>query len=185
MIFGTTRRDHQHGRSVYTIMNMLDNNPHQPMPRGIAFSGDGPLSKVTEDLRTIAAFVQSLLLYGSPVLIRYEDWWEHDGLHFRKGKTDIHALFSDLASPRTLLEAMSDDDSVFTGFGPEDESWYLRYRADWDCRDRELVAAYAIALVQPLSEQFRTEVVPSLSSFGQEQTADQYFRRISDGECSI
>ncbi len=166
-------------------MKQLDNNPHRPMPKGIVFCGDGALGEVTKDLLGIAGFLQSLLLYGSTVLLRYEDWWEHDGLHFKKGKTDIHDLFSQLESPRKLLESMSDDHLVFTGLGNEDESWYLRYRADWDCDDETLVAAYAIALVQPLAARFREETIPKLSCFRDELSSDRYFERISGGECSL
>jgi len=155
------------------------------MPRGVVFCGDGALSAVTKDLRKLAAFLQSLSLFGPDTVIRYDDWWEHDGLHFRKGRTDLHELFSLVATPRRLLESMPGDDDVFIGMGPEDESWYIRFHADWDDDDEELVAAYAIALVAELVDGFREQTLPELECDTEELSSQAYFDRICEGACSL
>jgi hypothetical protein len=166
-------------------MKEIDQNPYHPMPRGTVFSGYGAISDITKDLLVVAAFLQSLSLFGSNVLLEYEDWWEHDGLHFKRGSTDLHALFSVLTSPRALIESMSDDDHVFAGLGPEDESWYLRYRADWNSNNEALVAAYGIALTDSLALRFRAEVAAKLICAPAEERSHEYFKRIVNGECTI
>ncbi len=166
-------------------MKMVGHNPHRPMPEGIVFCGRGPLQDTTKDLCNIAAFLQSLMVFTSNVLVRYDDWWEHDDLHFTKGRTDIHELFALLESPRHLLESMPGEDHVFIGLGPPDESWYLRVYADWDDRNEVLVAAYAIAFVESLAQRFREDTLSKLSCFEQELSSTAYFERICDGECSL
>ena len=166
-------------------MKALDHNPHAPMPKGIVHAGTGPICKATKDLLLIAAFLQELSMFGSPTLLRYDDWWEHDGCHFKKGKTDLHELFSMLQTPRRLFESMPGDNHVFIGLGPEDESWYLRFYADWDLADEEIVAAYAIALPAGVSQQFREKTLPQLACLVETLDTEAYFSRIIQGECSI
>jgi hypothetical protein len=166
-------------------MKELDYNPHRPMPRGIAYCGDGPLKVVAKDLLKIAAYLQSILLYGPDRLFRYEDWWEHDGAHCKTGQTDLHELFTLFRSPRLIYESIHGDGDYFIGIGPKDESWYLRFYADWDHDDVEIVAAFAIVFKCDLVEGFRMEVVSELESNIREITATEYYERIVDGECSI
>jgi hypothetical protein len=166
-------------------MKLIDRNLHAPMPKGIVYAGTGPIRKVTKDLLIIAAFLQELSMFGSPTLLRYDDWWEHDDCHFKKGKTDLHELFTVLQTPRCLFESMSGDDRVFIGLGPEDESWYLRFYADWDSADEEIVAAYAIALLEGPSQQFREKMLSKLICSVETLDTETYFARIIQGECSI
>jgi hypothetical protein len=71
-------------------------------------------------------------------LYRYEDWWEHDGMHFRRESIDIHRLFEIVKSPQSSLEAMPGDLDVFVGIGPENNTWYLRFYLAWDEEGHEL-----------------------------------------------
>ncbi|MGD9161137.1 MAG: hypothetical protein PVG39_22155 [Desulfobacteraceae bacterium] len=166
-------------------MENLDYNQHRPMPKGIAYCGNGPLEIITKDLLKIAAFLQSIMLFGPDRLIRYDDWWEHDDLHFKKGRTDLHELFTILKTPRTLYDSMPGDDDVFIGIGPEDESWYLRFYVDWDINDKELVGAFAAVFKNDLADQFKKEVISKLESNILEIDSSKYYERICDGECSI
>ncbi len=155
------------------------------MPEGTVFSGSGPLKNVTLDLRRIAVFLQDLLLFSNARLVRYEDWWEHEGLHFKKGHMDLHDLFVMVDTPRHLFESMPGDDHVFIGLGPEDESWYLRFYADWDCANEGIDAAYALALTENYAQLFMQHVLPELSSCTETISSGAYYNRISDGACTL
>jgi hypothetical protein len=156
-------------------MKLINRNLHAPMPKGTVYAGTGPVRLVAKDLLFIAAFLQELSMFGSPTLLRYNDWWEHDGCHFKQGKTDLHELFAMLQTPRRLFEAMPGDDDVFIGLGPEDESWYLRFYADWDTKDEEIVATYAIALLEGSSQQFREKTLPKLICSVETLDTEAYF----------
>jgi hypothetical protein len=102
-------------------------------------------------------------------------------------RVPVHSArtFAVLTSPRALIESMSDDDHVFAGLGPEDESWYLRYRADWNSNNEALVAAYGIALTDSLALRFRAEVAAMLICAPAKERSHEYFKRIMSGECTI
>lgn len=53
----------------------------------------------------------------------YDDWWEHDGLHFDRGQLDFDSLLSLIRSSQSLLESTPSDDSVYVGVAPEDNNW--------------------------------------------------------------
>jgi hypothetical protein len=80
---------------------------------------------------------------------------------------------------------MAGEDDVFIGLGPPDECWHLRFYADWDYRNEVLVAAYAIALVEPLAQRFREDALAKLKCFERESNSTAYFERICDGERSL
>ena len=96
-------------------------------PAGTNFNCPDPVSiaVLSKDLRKIAAFLQDRFPYAS--LQQFEDWWEHDGLHFIKGMTDIHGLFAMVGSPKSIYVAMPGDDWVKIGIAPTDGKWYLRF----------------------------------------------------------
>lgn len=78
----------------------------------------------------------------------YDDWWEHDGLHFDRGPLDFDSLFSLIRSNQSLLDSTPSDDFVYVGIAPEDNSWYLRYRVEWDDDGSELESNLAVIFDQ-------------------------------------
>jgi hypothetical protein len=87
-------------------------------------------SALRTTLLKVARFLQNRVNSGT--LVQYHDWWQHDGLHFEKGQTDIHSLFRILDSNRSLFEAMPGDQGVRIGISDLEQQWYLRYYLDWD-----------------------------------------------------
>jgi hypothetical protein len=131
-------------------------------PHGVCFASEKQcqLAQVSRDLCKIAAYLKSLDLFGR--LVRYDDWYNHDGLYFERGLTDLHGLFQLVQTPRDLLAATPDDDYVYLGVVPEDRRWYLRFRAEWDDQGEALVGAYSVTLSDALRETFEAEIVPTL-----------------------
>jgi len=108
------------------------------------------LCKVVSSLQALDPYVR---------LRRYDDWWEHDGLHFYRSAIEFQNLFPLVHSPRTLLESTPDDFLVFVGIAPENGEWYLRYRVEWDDNETNLIGQFAVVfpadrveLIQGLEE---------------------------------
>ena len=117
-------------------------------PNGVCFYTEDPVDAETlaSTLRSVARALQSKDPYVR--LHRYDDWWEHDGLHFHRLVIDFHTLFELLHSPRSLLESTPTDDSVFVGIAPESDHWYLRYRVEWNDDETSLDGRCAI-IIEP------------------------------------
>jgi hypothetical protein len=133
-------------------------------PHGVDFTdeGDCPLAGISSDLRKIAAFLQGLAPFSG--LVRYDDWRDHDGLCFESDRIDFHGLFQLIQTPRAILSTTPGDEYVCTGIAPDDRRWYLRFRAEWDDPDENLLGTYCLTLDAELAERFETEVVPFLES---------------------
>jgi hypothetical protein len=131
-------------------------------PQGVRFTPEAECSvaAVSRDLCRIAAFLQSLSPFSK--LLQYEDWRDHDGLHFERRKIDFHGLFQLVQTPRALLEATPVDVDVYVGILAEDRSWYLRFRTEWDDRDENLIGIYDLTLDPRLAERFEGQVIPIL-----------------------
>ena len=124
----------------------------------------------------IASFLQNASPYAG--LHRYEDWWEHDGLHFYRGPIDFNVLYGMINSPRNLLQSTPADDFVHVGVAPEDNSWYLRYRAEWDDEGFNLIGSCALVLPQMLAEKFRNELPANFGVEAKEQSSETYYREV-------
>jgi len=131
-------------------------------PQGMCFAGEGdcPLAAIARDLCKIAAFLQGFAPYST--LVRYEDWWDHDGLYFERCRIDFHGLFQLVETPRALLAATPGDEYVCVGIMPEDRAWYLRFRADWDDPGENLLGFYSLTLDDGLVKKFESEVILNL-----------------------
>ena len=128
-------------------------------------------------LQRIARFLQDLQT-SSPELCRYDDWWEHDGLHFEKGPASFHDLFAMVATPRSIFETTPDDHEVSIGISPRDGAWYLRFRAGWDAEDQVIIGCFALILPTELAAAFRAEVGPALACDLSEEPSEAYYQRI-------
>lgn len=147
-------------------------------PKGInfSFSNDLPAVELSRALCKTASFIQQINPYEK--LYRYDDWWEHDGLHFYREKISVEKLFELVNSPKSLLEAMTGDFNVFIGIAPENNSWYLRFYLEWDEEDANLVGRFDITLPQSLAEQYKNEVLLPLNLKMQEQDSESYYQSV-------
>jgi hypothetical protein len=145
-------------------------------PSGVCFSFEVgmPASQLSRVLCKIASFLQEADPYVS--LHRYDDWWEHDGLHFKQGRLDINQLFQLVNTSKNLLESTPADESVFVGITPDDNAWYLRYRVEWDEEESNLIGSCAVILPEHLAEKFRNEVVPRIEQRPTEKDSESFYR---------
>ena len=147
-------------------------------PQGVCFLFDGGLSAtiLAHTLCRIVNFLQGVEPYAT--LQHYEDWWEHDGLHFYRGPADFNTLYGMVNSPRNLLASTPGDEYVFVGIAPEDSSWYLRFRVEWDDEGFDLSGRCAVILPAPLEEKFKREVLPNLAAKAEEKDSKIYYLEI-------
>ncbi len=148
-------------------------------PPGVTFhtTDDVLVAVLSTVLRRVASFLQGLQL-SSPPLRLYHDWWQHDGLHFERQRITFHDLFGMIETPRAAFEATPDDHEVFVGIAPEDSSWYLRFRAEWDADDQSIVGGFAITVPCDLAAAFRAEVASSFEHQLVEEASESYYRRV-------
>lgn len=145
-------------------------------PEGVCFlfGDDLPAPILSGVLCKITNFLQNVAPYAK--LHRYDDWWEHDGLHFQRSLIDFDALYQMINSPKNLLESTSDDFAVFVGVAPDDNAWYLRYRVEWDDDESNLIGSCAVILPQHLAEKFRTEVLQRLEIQATEKDSELFYQ---------
>lgn len=147
-------------------------------PKGVNFSCSKELSAIelSKVLCKTASFIQQLKPYAK--LKRYDDWWEHDGLHFYRESINFDQLFSIINSPKALLEAMSGDFNVFVGIAPENNSWYLRFYLDWDDDEENLVGRFDVTFPNQLAEEFKKDILSQFNFEIEKQDAEKYYRSI-------
>jgi hypothetical protein len=149
---------------------------HFVKPQGVAFLfGDElPASVLSNVLCKITNFIQNITPYTK--LHRYDDWWEHDGLHFHRRLIYFGDLYEMLNSPKNLLESTPDDFAVFVGIAPEDNTWYLRYRVEWNDEESHLIGSCSIVLPQSLMERFKAEVLQQLDIKAEEKDSELFYQ---------
>jgi hypothetical protein len=149
-------------------------------PNGVAFhiTDEIPVADLCALLRRVIAFLQNLDV-SSPRLRLYHDWWEHDGLHFDERRTDFHKLFAMVDTPRAILDATPDEHAVFVGVAPEDSRWYLRFRAEWDGDEKNIVGRFAVVLPAELVVAFKQEIVSPADHPLAEMSSESYYKRVN------
>ena len=149
-------------------------------PRGINFrsADEVPAPDLARTLCRVASFLQGRDPYAK--LQRYLDCWEHDpdGYHAAKEEMDFHRLFQIVESPKALLRHMTDDDNVFIGIAPKDNSWYLRFYLWWDEEGFNLTGRFDITLPEKLAERFRKEMLELSAIPLREEDAEAYYKLI-------
>lgn len=158
-------------------LSITDHNSF-PMPDGVNFSLSEaiPIRSLSRSLCKVESFLQSVV--HARQLVKYEDWLEHDGLHFRRGDCNIHDLFSMIQTPRALMESMQGDEYVYVGIAPPDTAWYLRFYTTWNEHDEEVIGLFDITLPKDMANQFRKSVVSEFDFSLIEQAAADYYKRI-------
>jgi hypothetical protein len=149
-------------------------------PNGVAFhiAEEIPVADLCDLLRRVISFLQNLDV-SSPRLRLYHDWWEHDGLHFDERATDFHKLFAMVENPRAILDVTPDEHAVFVGIAPEDSRWYLRFRAEWDDDETNIVGRFAVILPSELVTAFNQEVASSVQHPLAETSSETYYKRVN------
>ena len=84
-------------------------------PDGINFRLDTriPVGPLCDALSKVVAFLQDES--SAPRLNRFDDWWQHDGLHFHEGTISSDELARIVSQPQRLREAMPGDFAVRVG----------------------------------------------------------------------
>lgn len=147
-------------------------------PQGVCFlfGDEVPAPVFSNVLCRIVNFLQDVEPYAK--LQKYEDWWEHDGLHFYRSSMDFNALYGMISSPQHLLESTPADAYVFVGVASDDSSWYFRYRVEWDDEGFNLLGSCVITLPQSLAEKFRNEVSEKLDIKVKEEDSETYYQEV-------
>jgi hypothetical protein len=148
-------------------------------PKGLNFhlgKGSVDASSLSQALVKVVAYLQNRTA-GSK-LIKYTDWWEHNGLHFIKDEISFGILASMIDNPRRILESMPGVDSVFIGVSPTGCEWYLRYYLDWDDNGKSLVGKFDITVPESMHAEFEDEVVKELGFPMDKEASGEYYRRI-------
>jgi hypothetical protein len=148
-------------------------------PKGVNFSctKELPAVKLSKILCRTTSFIQQLEPYAK--LERYDDWWEHDGLHFYRKSIKIEELFTIVNSPKSLLESMPGDFDVSIGLAPENQSWYLRFYLDWDEDDNNLVGRFDVTFSSEIAKNFKAEVLSKFDFEMVEQDSESYYQTIT------
>ncbi|MDP4147011.1 MAG: hypothetical protein Q8936_21475 [Bacillota bacterium] len=108
----------------------------------------------------------------------YNDWWQHDGLHFEKGLIGYDDLFDIIETPRTIFENMPGDDWVYIGVSSEVNSWYLRFYLDWNRNDEHLLGRFDITVPLKMGNEFENEVISKLDFSIKKEDSKSYYERI-------
>ena len=124
-------------------------------PQGVCFlfGGELPATILSKVLCKITNFLQDVAPYVK--LQKYDDWWEHDGLHFHRKTVDFDALFQMINSPKNLLESTPDNDE-----------------------ESNLVGSCAVILPQPLADKFRVGVLQRLNEQAEERNSEAYYQEV-------
>ena len=148
-------------------------------PIGIAFHTEGEVrgDELVASVRRVVAFLEGFLWTPDKLRV-YDDWWEHDGLHFERKRVTYAELFATIASARTMLDATPDDDCVYVGIAPEEAKWYLRFRATRDETYGETVGTFGVVLSQDAATLFRLDVTPRCEAALTEVPSKTYYARV-------
>ena len=130
-------------------------------------------------LQAIAEFIKSRDTYG--YLLRFDDWWEHNGGQTPKGKLSWEAFADRYGDEIAIAESMPKRHDVRVGICGPGMEWYLRYIAD------PSGGTAALDLTVPLEweDDFR-EVAEDLAPIAWASSpAEEYYRLIRNGATPV
>lgn len=147
-------------------------------PTGVCFLfGELSASTLSNTLCKITNFLQNVDSHAK--LHLYDDWWEHDGLHFYKSLINFDTLYQLINSPKNLLESTPEDFAVFAGITSDSNTWYLRYRVEWNDDDEtNLIGSCAVVLPVYLTEKFKFEVLEKIETIAKEIDSHIYYNEV-------
>ena len=115
-------------RAIFTkiVQKILGPSEYFKFPDGINISHKDqlPLDQLLVCLKVVVQFLKSHSY--SQRLLTYDDWQQHDGLHFPGKDIQFEELEQMILSSESLRKETPNDFMVYLGIAPEDMSWYLR-----------------------------------------------------------
>jgi hypothetical protein len=148
-------------------------------PMGVAFQTEGEVrgDELVATVRRVVAFLEGFIWTPDKLRV-FDDWWEHDGLHFERKCVKYVDLFAMIASSRAMVDATPDDDCVYVGIAPEEAEWYLRFRAVRDETYGEIVGACGVVMPQDYATLFKLDVTPRSEATLIELPSNIYYARL-------
>lgn len=150
-------------------------------PTGTNFRTDTDITiaLLRQSLEAIAAFIKSRDAHG--YLLRYDDWWQHDGLPMPKGKLSWEAFADRYENEAAIAASMPKRHEVRVGICGPGMDWYLRYIAD----PSDGSASLDLTVPPEWEEDFR-EVTEGLSPIAWVRSpAEEYYRLIRIGATPV
>lgn len=147
-------------------------------PDGINFCCVGvlPSAELSSILSKVVGYLKRVDPHAR--LRQYDDWWQHDGLHFYKRDLDFGGLFDIVKTPADLIEAIQGDTYVRVGIAPMDCKWYLRFYVDAHDPEATLEGDFDLTLPDEMASGFREGVARELGCTLQQEDAWSYYRRL-------
>jgi hypothetical protein len=137
------------------------------------------LASLRQSLEVIAEFIKSRDTYG--YLLRFDDWWQHDGEPMPKGKLSWEAFADRYETEAAIAASMPKRDGVRVGICGPGMEWYLRYIA----APSEGTGSLDLTVPAEWEEDFR-EVAEGLTPMEWAASpAEEYYRLIRLGATPV
>jgi hypothetical protein len=143
-------------------------------PKGINFSCSKEIdsNELSNNLGFIVDFLEKI--NPNDQLHQFDDWWEHDGLHFYRGKTNFDELKKIVSISGLMQEFKLGNFDVFIGIAPIENNWYLRFYLD----EEENLGRFDITFSDEMAEVFTNEVLEKLTVKMNQQPSETYYKSI-------
>jgi hypothetical protein len=150
-------------------------------PSGTNFrtESDITIDLLRKCLEAIAGFIKSRDTYG--YLLRFDDWWQHNGGQTPKGKLSWEAFADRYENVAAIAASMPKREKVRVGICGPGMEWYLRYIAD----PSDGAASLDLTIPPEWEEDFR-EVAEGLAPIAWIRSpAEEYYRLIRIGATPV
>jgi hypothetical protein len=150
-------------------------------PSGTNFrtAPDLTLASLRQALEAIAEFIKSRDTYG--YLLRFDDWWEHNGEQMPKGKLSWEAFSDRYENEAAIAASMPKRHEVRVGICGPGMEWYLRYIAD-PSKD---TASLDLTVPAEWEEDFQ-DLMQGLAPIAWVRSpAEEYYRLIRNGATPV
>lgn len=137
------------------------------------------IPSLRQSLGAIAEFIKSRDTYG--YLLRFDDWWQHNGEQMPKGKLSWEAFADRYENEAAIAASMPKRHEVRVGICGPGMEWYLRYIADPSGGNASLDLT-----VPPEWEEDFQRVVEALAPIAWARSpAEEYYRLIRNGATPV
>ena len=150
-------------------------------PEGTNFRtlSDITIPSLRQSLEAIAEFIKSRDTYG--YLLRFDDWWQHDGEPMPKGKLSWEAFADRYENEAAIAASMPKRQQVRVGICGPGMEWYLRYIAD----AAQGNASLDLTIPPEWEEDFRKLVEDLGPTEWAQSPAEEYYRLIRIGATPV
>ena len=149
--------------------------PNFSLPSGTSFFLHEfvPDEMLLRTLQEATRFLNSVAVDQN--LYQFDDWLEHDGLHFYKRRLKFPDLERIVSNQGALTRSMPGDFAVRIGLAPTDQSWYFRFYVD-----EKNEGDFGLTLPPSIASSIRPILAEVHGDNLGEQDANSYFERITD-----